>query len=288
MPHFTVRQLTRLLALPLALTACGDDGPVATSAATSADTSATSEATADSGTEASSTSESSGATTTDTSTSATSNDNTSTTSDTSTTDTTTTTDTSTTADTSTSDTDTTTGDPGAACIKDSDCVLINDCCQCDPKGVGEPVAECNINCLQPSCDAVGLAKAEAVCHWGVCTFQKVLCNPLGITCKALQPDCGPGTVASVHEIDGEKCWTGTCVPAEACDWAPDCATCDAAALTCVAKLQKGAYVLCEPTPPACGEAVADCDCAEIICESSPPHTVCSDQEGGIACECPFC
>ncbi|MBK8262557.1 MAG: hypothetical protein IPK80_14640 [Nannocystis sp.] len=277
MPHFTARQLTRLLALPLALTACGDDGPVATTAATSSsDTSATSEATADSGTEASSTSESSGATSSDTSTS---------TSDTTSSDTS---DTSTTADTTTSDTDTTTGDPGASCVKDSDCVLINDCCQCDPKGVGEPVAECNINCLQPSCDAVGLAKAEAVCHWGVCTFQKVLCNPLGITCKALQPDCGPGTVASVHEIDGEKCWTGTCVPAEACDWAPDCATCDAAALTCVAKLQKGAYVLCEPTPPACGEAVADCGCAEIICESSPPHTVCSDQEGGIACECPFC
>jgi len=134
---------------------------------------------------------------------------------------------------------------------------------------------------------MGIADAKAVCRFGRCTFAKITCNPLGITCKAPEPDCPPPTVPSVMEDGNGKCWTGACVPAETCDWVPDCTYCGDD-LTCVTKLQKGAYTLCEPLPPSCDEAPATCACAETICESSPPHTVCHDLDDSLGCECPNC
>jgi hypothetical protein len=149
--------------------------------------------------------------------------------------------------------------------------------------VDEQVPECDIQCLQPTCDSVGLAKAKAVCRFGRCTFEKVTCNPLQVTCKALPPECPDFQVPSV---DGD-CWTGSCVLPEACDWVPSCDYCGAG-MTCVTKLQKGAFTLCEPLPPACGDGPATCACADEICEASPPHIICQDLGESLGCECPNC
>ncbi|MCA9636478.1 MAG: hypothetical protein KC420_10675 [Myxococcales bacterium] len=266
-----------LVALPLA---CGDDGAATTSATSStsgATSSSTSEGSSGSGSTAGSTSGGgSGSTGTASSSSGSSSGGSSS------------------GGTSSSggETSGSTGTTGVApptpCVDDGECVLQNDCCACDPHHVGEEPPACDLDCLQPSCDAIGLADAKAVCRFGRCTFEKTTCNPLGVTCKSLPPECAPGTVASVVDDGNGKCWTGHCVPAEACDWAPECAACDAPDLTCVAKLQKGAYVLCEPLPWDCGEGPATCACAESICLASPPHTVCHDVADGIACECPNC
>ena len=167
-------------------------------------------------------------------------------------------------------------------------MIINDCCACAPHHVDEPALPCDQDCRQPTCDGIGLPDAKAICRFGRCTFAKTTCNPLGINCKALEPTCPPGTVASVFDDGGLKCWTGACVPAEACDWVPDCTFCEAPDLTCVSKLQKGAYQLCEPIPLDCEDGPVDCSCAEIICEQSPPHTICHDLEDSLGCECPNC
>ena len=275
--------------LPLALLlACGDDGGVVTSAgSTSAGSTSAATTSATATTEGSSTSAGTTAVTTAATSSASGESETGSTSDGSTSDGSTSD--GSTSDGSTSDTTTTGGGEGIPCDDDKDCVVNNDCCECDAQHVDEPIEACPMECLISSCESQGLPAAQAVCRWGVCTFAKVSCNPLGVVCKALPPECGPGFAPGVQEDGDGKCWTGWCVPLEACDWAPECAACDAVpGLTCVAKLQKGAYVLCEPTPPGCGEGPVECGCAGVICEASPPHTVCHDTAEGIACECPFC
>ena len=276
------------LALALAL-ACGDDGGSTTAGSTSAgstsagSTSAGTDASASEGSTTRGGATSAGTTGTTAGTSSTAGESeTGATSDGSTSD-------DSTSDGSTSAGTTTGGGAETPCVDDKDCVINNDCCECDAQHVDEPVANCPMECLISSCESQGLPAAQAVCRWGVCTFAKVPCNPLGVTCKALPPECGPGSAPGVQEDGDGKCWTGWCVPLEACDWAPECAACDAVpGLTCVAKLQKGAYVLCEPTPPGCGEGPVECGCAGVICEMSPPHTVCLDTAEGVACECPFC
>jgi hypothetical protein len=188
---------------------------------------------------------------------------------------------------STSDGTTTGGDLPFTCEDDSECVLVNDCCSCAPAHVDQEQPMCDIQCLQPTCDSIGLAMAKAVCRFGRCAFEKITCNPLGVTCKALPPECEFGTLPSVVDDGNGTCWTGFCVPSEACDWVPECAYCGVD-MTCVTKLQKGAYQLCEPKPVACGEDPVTCDCADIICESSPPHLVCHDLGDSLGCECPNC
>lgn len=186
-----------------------------------------------------------------------------------------------------------TGDTGAEatpCVTDKDCVLADGCCECEPLGPGETPIECDIECIQTVCSSYGLDGAAVECRFGRCTFAKVECNPLGVVCKKLKPECPAGQVASVVDDGNGKCWTGYCVPAEACDWVPDCAYCEEDELVCVGKLQKGAYHVCEPRPFDCGEPPGDIDCAcgQQICDQSPPHTVCHDEAPDIACECPFC
>ncbi len=186
-----------------------------------------------------------------------------------------------------------TGDTGGeltACKTDADCTLVDDCCSCEPIGPGEPAPACDLQrCLVNTCNGYGLEGAALACRFGRCTFAKIACNPLGVNCNAPKPQCAPGEVPSVLETDDGKCWTGSCVPAEACDWVPDCSYCDDDELVCVGKLQKGAYSLCEPKPLDCGDADdIDCTCGQQICDASPPHTVCHDAADDISCECPFC
>jgi hypothetical protein len=186
--------------------------------------------------------------------------------------------------------ETTGGDPvGGLCQQDSDCEILSDCCTCDVIAKGDTPPACPImECLVDTCSTLDVGKSKPVCRFGRCSFSKVHCNPVGVLCDAAPPDCPAGQLPSVTE-DG-TCYTGQCAPTEACDWAPDCASCidKEDPLVCVFKLQKGAFHVCEPKPADCGPGDIDCGCGAQICEMSPPHTICADQNPGIACECPFC
>ncbi|HEY8379218.1 MAG TPA: hypothetical protein VIK91_22145 [Nannocystis sp.] len=195
----------------------------------------------------------------------------------------------TTGETTTSSTGTT-GEPvGFTCEQDSDCQVHTDCCTCDVLAKDELPPPCGImECLIDVCSTLDIGAGQAVCRFGRCTFEKVNCNPAQVLCDALPPNCPPGQLPSVSGA----CWSGQCAPVEACDWAPDCATCqiDVDPLVCVFKLDpKNPFHVCEPKPADCGDAPEiDCGCGAEICEASPPYTSCEDQVPGIACECPFC
>ena len=174
------------------------------------------------------------------------------------------------------------------CMVDSDCTLVEDCCSCEPIGPGEEAPPCDLpECFVTQCEPKGLGSAEVQCRFGRCTFVKVNCNPVDVSCKSLPPDC-PGTEVPSVDVDA-ACWTGQCVPAEACDVVPDCSYCEEDELICVTKLQKGSFTVCEPKPVDCGDVDdVDCGCAAQVCEMSPPHVVCQELPEDIACECPVC
>jgi hypothetical protein len=181
--------------------------------------------------------------------------------------------------------DTTGGGEVMPCVTAKDCQLADGCCVCEPLNPGETAPPCDIpECIQTTCAAQNLLNAELECRWGVCAFAKLTCNPLGVVCKSLPPNCAPGDVPGV----AGDCWSGTCIPAKACDWVPDCSYCAAPDLVCVLKGQKGAYHVCEPRPLDCPPGEIDCGCGQQICDASPPHTICNDATPGIECECPFC
>ncbi|MEZ4449371.1 MAG: hypothetical protein R3B09_07825 [Nannocystaceae bacterium] len=293
---------SRLSLLLVALaTACGDssattsDTQASATASSTASTTAASEGSTSAGTGSESASDSTSTATSTATTAATTDATTASTTATSTTDATSTT-TATTGEstsegsTTATTTTTTTGglDVEPSCTDDSECTILDSCCECDPHHVDFDVAVCDEDCDQSACNAAGLGSAKAICKAGRCTFEKVECNPLGILCKSLPPRCEPGFIPGVKDDGNGKCWSGACVPAEACDWAPECSACAAPDLTCVGHLQKGAYVVCEAKPFECGDGPATCGCAGAICEASPPWTVCHEVAEGIACECPNC
>lgn len=176
------------------------------------------------------------------------------------------------------------------CTDDSDCSLVTNCCYCDVIAAGEVPADCPVmECLIDTCSTYDLKDSKPVCRFGRCTFSKINCNPNGVICKSLPPTCGPGTLPTIN-ANGD-CWSGQCAPIEACNWAPDCASCvdKEDPLVCVFKAQKGAYHVCEPKPVDCGDMQdIDCGCGQQICDASPPHTVCHDNNPDITCECPNC
>lgn len=179
-------------------------------------------------------------------------------------------------------------EPVVPCVQDEDCTLVDDCCSCEPIGPGEEAPACDLpECFVTQCQPKGLGGAELACRFGRCTFVKVDCNPVNVICKSEPPDCTGTEVPSV-DVDA-ACWTGQCVPAEACDWVPDCSHCDEDELICVTKLQKGSFAVCEPKPVDCGDSDnIDCTCGQQVCDASPPHTICMDLPDDIACECPVC
>ena len=186
----------------------------------------------------------------------------------------------TTETTSTSGTGTTTGEQlDAACEVDDDCKLHDDCCSCYGLPKDEEGEICDLLCATSKCDELGIEKA--VCRFGQCTTEKLDCSS-PVDCKALPPECPRGTLPGV--ADG--CWTGSCVPAAACDKVPDCALCPDSTM-CV---QNQAWVTeqtCEPIPAGC-QGAPSCGCAGEACVD--PFTLC--QEGmdtaDLICSCPNC
>jgi hypothetical protein len=57
------------------------------------------------------------------------------------------------------------------CIKDSDCVLVDDCCRCMAAPVGHAIPECLADCFQSSCNATGLGQARPRCLGGSCRLS---------------------------------------------------------------------------------------------------------------------
>jgi hypothetical protein len=190
--------------------------------------------------------------------------------------------TSVTTDTSTTDatdTDTTTGGSGGACEVDADCKLHDDCCSCYAIPVDQEDEACDLQCLQSKCSELGIKKA--MCVLGQCTTEKIDCSS-PVACDSKPPACPPGTVPGVSGA----CWSGACVPAEACDKVPSCDYCPESTL-CVANQAFTTEFTCTPRPAACGDQV-DCKCAGEACVD--PFTACNEGEGEIdlICGCPTC
>ncbi|MFO0632646.1 MAG: hypothetical protein U0168_07345 [Nannocystaceae bacterium] len=172
------------------------------------------------------------------------------------------------------------GGPGGGCVQDGDCVLFEDCCSCAAVPVDDVPPVCESKCDQTACDAVGIGDGVH-CELGTCQLDEVGCNQQTVVCAEIPPKCGAGTLPSV----AEGCWTGNCVPAEACDVVPDCSDCPEGQ-TCVPLLAKGpAGFRCSPIAPACN-GTPDCTCMDGVCPD--PFSACIETDGGVQCECPAC
>lgn len=175
--------------------------------------------------------------------------------------------------------------PGSVCESDADCVVVDDCCACTAAHVDERPAACAETCDTTQCGAAGIDRPAAECVFGHCQLAKVACNGTYLSCDALPPDCPDGTLPSVDE--DADCWTGACVPAEACDVVPGCSDCDAGEVCVQTATQIGAFYSCWPVDPACGGAPS-CGCMGEVCTSP---FVCGDGGLGpaeLGCVCPVC
>ncbi|MCA9693497.1 MAG: hypothetical protein R3A51_08095 [Nannocystaceae bacterium] len=174
------------------------------------------------------------------------------------------------------DTTDTTGVPSGECEGADDCQLVNNCCECAAHPADDPIAPCDQNCFQPSCEAIGLFAAEAACRLGVCSIAAVSCDQGTVVCNVPPPDCGE-LIPSV--VDG--CWGG-CVAPRFCDVLPSCshALCGDGWM-CV-ESQAGVFPPhCEPAPLDC-EGPPDCACAtpefSEVCQGG-----CSDDGDSLLC-----
>jgi hypothetical protein len=180
--------------------------------------------------------------------------------------------------------DSTGSTPPAVCMGPRDCVLVNDCCQCAAVHADEVIDECPIDCKTPMCDALGIPDIELVCEQDECSLDRRNCADGLVTCDGPTPECPEGTLPEVTP-EGD-CWTGACIPVEACDGVPGCEFCDEDEVCVEVQTQQGATYRCDPVPQACG-GMPTCACLpQDTCEE--PFGTCEDVESGIACTCPQC
>lgn len=189
--------------------------------------------------------------------------------------------TSTSAPTSTSagdsDAGTTDAPPSAAeCAQDSDCVLINDCCQCDSVPSDAPDEPCEENCRQPICDALDQHDVRVACRSGVCEFAEVDCGPPPIACEDPMPSCPPGTVNSVQV----PCW-GPCVNPRYCaDTACPPGGCGEG-WTCIE--HEGGESQCVVVPLEC-DGTPDCACFSAYVSEFCAGACSDDGSGQVSCQ----
>lgn len=109
---------------------------------------------------------------------------------------------------------------GFPCEVDEDCAIAGDCCGCTAyaPASGSP-GNCGGSCEMDKCEEWGIS--EAACVSGECVAQGLSCNQATVTCDAASPGCDEGFLPQV--LDG--CFTGDCLPIDACDWVPSCESC---------------------------------------------------------------
>ncbi len=166
--------------------------------------------------------------------------------------------------------------PAGECMQDSDCVLVNDCCVCDSAPADVPIKPCEGNCLQSSCDALGLKDVQVACRLGVCEFADVTCSEGPVTCDEAKPSCPAGTRVSVQD----NCW-GPCVhprycadeacPAEGCGEGWTCVDYEAANSDCVV------------VPLECA-GVPDCTCGAPYADELCQGNCVDDDMGAVRCQ----
>lgn len=170
----------------------------------------------------------------------------------------------------------------AECSDDSECRMFSDCCTCQALAPNEAdPPSCGLQCIQDHCSALGL-RTEARCVSGRCVAG-FRCDGQ-VTCRAAEPVCPSGSVASVVG----NCW-GPCVPTAECASVAGCAKCTGPQQSCV---MNSAYPLpgyhCVTSPAACGSD-ATCGClGPTVCVW--PFLICDDLSGprGVNCHCPTC
>jgi hypothetical protein len=174
--------------------------------------------------------------------------------------------------------------PATTCEGPDQCVLVNDCCQCAAAHVDDEVPPCDMECDQPMCDALGLGGTGVVCLGGECRLEPHDCSGV-VACDSLPPACPEGSLPEVGP-GGGGCWTGACIPAEACDPVPGCDYCEAGDACVETVTQQGAVYSCRAVPEGC-DGVPTCECMPPdTCQM--PFDVCADADGMIQCTCPAC
>lgn len=99
----------------------------------------------------------------------------------------------------------------AECTQDSDCLLVDNCCECDAKPLDAEVAACEGNCFVSTCTGMSLDNVRVACRSGVCEFADEDCSEGPVTCETTKPSCPEDTRLTVQ--DG--CW-GPCVHPRYC------------------------------------------------------------------------
>jgi hypothetical protein len=165
--------------------------------------------------------------------------------------------------------------PGSSwpCNTDEQCQIAGDCCGCTVynQDNGSP-GNCGGLCEMNKCEEWGIS--EAACRAGRCEAVGLSCNQALVVCDAPAPVCEAGSLPQVS--DG--CFTGACLPFEACDWAPSCDACGAEQL-CMHEQRSGCdYVRCVNVFSEC-QNQGPCCVGESWCDNGQ----CTPTADGFAC-----
>lgn len=169
--------------------------------------------------------------------------------------------------------------PAMMCEMADQCVLVDDCCQCTAVHVDDPLPECDVmECDVTTCAALGIPDIEVECVDGYCGLERRNCSGV-VACDSLPPECPEGTLPEVGP--GGACWSGACIPVEACDPVPGCETCGADQACVETTTQQATTYSCRALPDECG-GVATCECMPADTCAAPTDT-CADMDGLIQC-----
>lgn len=108
----------------------------------------------------------------------------------------------------------------------------------------------------------------------------VICNPSGVACNGLPPQCPPGEVPSVENA----CW-GACVPILSCATEPNCDGCNMG--FCAEYVAFTTEYRCVLPSLTCSALACSC-LAPYFCVD--PYDVCQDSsaEHDVTCVCTTC
>lgn len=129
--------------------------------------------------------------------------------------------------------------------------------------------------MQDKCTEWGLDSAR--CQDGVCVVKGKSCDQTKVVCDSPTPNCPMGELPQVE--DG--CFTGECLPLDACDWVPDCSFCGPTQVCNITQGPDCSHQRCVPNIEECqGSPLCRC-LGAIFC--APPHESCADVDGNLVC-----